>query len=297
MRTPTLAAAVVLLLLPACNRDAQVADTPTDPPAAATTPADAPPSPAQTAVASEEPTPSSAPAGPTVEVWYARDTPRGIFVEPEAHELEEPTPAVARAALTALLQRAPADPGLTNLVPDGTRLLDVDLDGETLVVDLDLPRANLGSAAETAMVQQIVHTATQFPTVQDVQILDEGEPPTSGHVDLSAPVGREEFAMSPIIIASPAEGDTVAPGDVEVQGTANVFEANLELQLVDPDDNVVEETFTTATCGTGCRGDWSYTFTDVTSAGTWTIVAIEPDASGGAEGAGPFVTRRTFRVP
>jgi spore germination protein GerM len=296
MRTSTLAAVVALLLLPACNRAAQVADSVTESAAPATTPSTAAPSPAETAVASEDPTPTPPAAGQTVEVWYARDTPRGIFVEPETHQLDEPTPAVASAALTALLERPPVDPELSNLVPDGARLLDVDLDGETLIADFSLPGLNLGSAAETAMIQQIVHTATQFPTVQNVQILDEGEPLASGHVDLSEPVGREEFAMSPIIISSPAEGETVAGGDVDVEGTANVFEANLELQLLDPDDNVVEETFTTATCGTGCRGDWSHTFSDVTTAGTWTIVAIEPDASGGAEGAGPFVTRRTFTV-
>ena len=228
-------------------------------------------------------------------MFFARDTDRGVFVEPESRTPREPSLGVARIALTILVTEQPEDPGLINLVPDGTSLLGVDLDGTTLTVDLDLPdRINLGADFEAAMYQQIVHTGAQFATVEAVRVLDNGETPASGHLDLSEPLEPDEFALAPIIITSPEEGEQVDSGEITVTGTANVFEANVELRLVNPSEEVVEETFTTATCGTGCRGEWEHTFT-VDEPGRWTIVAIEPDMSDG-EGGGPFVTERHVRV-
>jgi hypothetical protein len=291
MRTSVATLAILLALaLPACNRGGQVAQDPTDPAPSTTAPQVTSPD-----SATEPAADATEPVGPgSVQVFYARDTERGVFVEPEQRTPSESTVAVARAALTILVTERPDDPGLVNLIPDGTSLLGVDLDGTTLTVDLDLPRANLGAAFETAMYQQIVHTGAQFATVESVLILDDGETPESGHLDLGEPIQPDEFALAPIIITSPAEGETVAAGEVTLTGTANVFEANVELRLVDPDEQVVEETFTTATCGTGCRGDWEHTFT-VTEPGRWTIVAVEPDMSDG-EGFGPYVTERHFTV-
>lgn len=291
MRTLPVAVVVLLILgVGACNRGAEVA-APASPEPTATTAADAtlPPTPA------DETAPPSEPVGPDpVEVFFARDSDRGVFVEPENRTPDESSLGVARMALTILVTEQPQDPGLINLIPDGTSLLGVDLDGTTLTVDLDLPTFNLGSGFEAAMYQQIVHTGAQFATVQAVRILDSGRPPESGHLDLRDPVAPDEFALAPIIISDPAEGDEVASGDVTVSGTANVYEANVELRLVNPSEEVVEETFTTATCGTGCRGDWEHTFT-LDAPGRWTIVAVEPDASDG-EGNGPYVTERHVTV-
>lgn len=282
-------AALLILGLPGCNRGAQVA-APSSPAATATTAPEAtlPPAPSETAPPSEA-------VGPdTVEVFFARDSDRGVFVEPETRTPKESSLGVARTALTILVTEQPRDPGLVNLIPDGTSLLGVDLDGTTLTVDLDLPSFNLGSGFEAAMYQQIVHTGAQFATVRAVRILDSGQPPKSGHLDLRDPVAPDEFALAPIIIDTPAEGDEVDRGALTVTGTANVYEANVELRLVDPSEEVVEETFTTATCGTGCRGDWEHTFT-LDEPGRWTIVAVEPDASDG-EGFGPYVTERHVTV-
>ena len=294
MRTSVAAIATLLILaLPACNRGGDVAEqAPTEPaPTAAVTVVPSAPATASTAA----PDPAD-PVGPeSVAVFFARDTPRGVFVEPEMRTPKESSRGVARIALTILVTEQPQDPGLINLVPDGTSLLGVDLDGTTLTVDLDLPdRINLGADFEAAMYQQIVHTGAQFATVEAVRVLDSGEVPQSGHLDLSEPLTPDDFALAPIIITSPEEGEQVDAGEITVSGTANVFEANVELRLVNPSEEVVEETFTTATCGTGCRGDWEHTFT-VDEPGRWTIVAVEPDMSDG-EGGGPFVTERHFRV-
>lgn len=283
-------AALLILALPACNRGGEVAQSPTDPgPTAATAEATSAP-----ATETEAPAPAE-PAGPDpLQVFFARNTDRGVFVEPETREPPDPSLGVARMALTVLVTEQPRDPGLINLIPDGTSLLGVDLEGTTLTVDLDLPRLNLGADFEVAMYQQIVHTGGQFATVERVRVLDNGQPPESGHLNLDEPVEPDEFAVGPIIIETPSEGEVVDAGEITVSGTANVFEANLELRLVDPSEEVVEETFTTATCGSGCRGEWEHTFT-VDEPGRWTIVAIEPDMSD-EEGGGPYVTERHFTV-
>ena len=41
-----------------------------------------------------------------------------------------------------------------------------------------------------------------------------------------------------------------------MRGTANVFEANVTLVLKDSKGRVLARRFTTATCGTGCRGSY-----------------------------------------
>ena len=56
----------------------------------------------------------------------------------------------------------------------------------------------------------------------------------------------------------PGIGDLVA-GPIVVKGTANVFEANVSIEVVSGNGKVLARTFTTATCGTGCRGRYQAT--------------------------------------
>ena len=313
MRTrPTFALAVLLVLAAACSQATQPSAGPTAAEPEVTTSAgattDAEPTEAEAtetvpAEATEDPgavEPSPRSAGrQTLEVWYVRSSHRGPFVEPERFRPAQSTTGVARAALEALLTRKPRDPGLINLVPGGTTLLDVTLEDRVLTVDLDLPDAGagVGSEFEALLYEQIRHTGAQFPTVRRVEILEEGGDPRSGHLDaakIRGPARPDRFAVSPIIVTRPAHRQKVAAGDVRVRGSANVFEATVGLVLIDPNGDVAEEAFTTATCGTGCRGTWAHTFT-VDAPGTWTVIAAEDDASDG-EGGGPFTTERTFVV-
>ena len=58
-----------------------------------------------------------------------------------------------------------------------------------------------------------------------------------------------------ILVTSPALGQEVG-SPVLISGSANVFEANVSVKILDENDEVIAETFTTATCGTGCRGTY-----------------------------------------
>lgn len=58
-----------------------------------------------------------------------------------------------------------------------------------------------------------------------------------------------------IVVRRPSAGDRVA-SPLVIAGDADVFEATVSLRLVTADGRVLAEDFTTATCGSGCRGDY-----------------------------------------
>jgi hypothetical protein len=60
---------------------------------------------------------------------------------------------------------------------------------------------------------------------------------------------------APIEVGSPVAGASVT-SPVVVSGTADVFEATVSMEVRDELGHVVGSGFATATCGTGCRGDY-----------------------------------------
>jgi hypothetical protein len=68
---------------------------------------------------------------------------------------------------------------------------------------------------------------------------------------------------------------------VTVRGSANVFEANVTVDVTDSAGRLVGTAFTTATCGTGCRGTFSVTVPyEVRVAQRGEIVVHDDDAAG-----------------
>jgi hypothetical protein len=59
-----------------------------------------------------------------------------------------------------------------------------------------------------------------------------------------------------IVVTSPRPGDQVS-SPVRIRGNANVFEATVSISILDAAGDEIVKTFTTATCGTGCRGTFS----------------------------------------
>lgn len=236
----------------------------------------------------------------TTTAYFARTDDSGIWVEPETHELDTPTVAVARAALELLIAGETRDPGLASMLPTETELVGVNIDGEVLVADFSSTLATRGgsSAEEGALAQQLAHTAAQFEGVEGVLVHIDGAEITElwGHLDWSEPVAPDPFALTPITIESPRWGETVATGALTAEGQANTFEATVLVRLIDPQGSTVEDTFTTATSGTGERGTWAHTFEhELDTPGTWAVEVEEPDPSGG-EGRPPYVHRVEFTV-
>lgn len=158
--------------------------------------------------------------------------------------------------------------GFENLVPSAVGApVGTSVDGSQITIDYGpefLDGAG-GLLADFTMLNQIVFTATQEEGIDSVQFLVDGQPITafgSEGLDLTEPVTRESFLteVNSILVTTPVEG--VGHGSIEFGGIANVFEATVNMQLLDDTGQVVHEDVTMATCGTGCWGEYSFQVVD-----------------------------------
>lgn len=155
-----------------------------------------------------------------------------------------------------------AETGGETAIPEGTELLGVHREGSTLFVDLSSEfESGGGSLSMQLRVAQVVYAATQFEGIDDARLMIEGEmvDAIGGEgVMVSEPLTRRDFQdFAPnIVVEQPRPSQEFSPGDA-VSGFANVFEANVSIEVVDAKGKKLVETFTTATCGTGCWGDFS----------------------------------------
>jgi hypothetical protein len=228
-----------------------------------------------------------------LEVWFARDN--GLVAVRRVHA---PTQLVATAAIDALLDgptAAERSAGLSSAVPAGTRLLGIAIRDGLATVDLTSEyQAGGGALSMQTRLGQVVYTLTQFPTVQKVRFRLDGSPVnvfSSEGIVLDHPVGRGDYSdlLPAIVVDKPAAADHVT-SPVTVSGTANVFEANVTVEVLDAKGKVVGTTFTTASCGTGCRGTYSVDVTyKVPKEQPGTIVVHDDDAAG--TGAPPHSVR------
>lgn len=103
---------------------------------------------------------------------------------------------IARRTVEELCQGPPADSELFPTIPPGARLKDINIKNGLATVDFNQNLKSRhwgGSTGELLTVYSIVNTLTQFPSVEKVQILIEGErvQTLAGHLDISRPLARE----------------------------------------------------------------------------------------------------------
>jgi len=229
---------------------------------------------------------ATTPATASVAVYLLRDGK----IAPVRRTIEA-TPAVARAALTSLLD-GPTDgekrAGLVTAIPGTTTLRDVSLSDGVAIVDLDGTFADgANGTALKERVAQVVATLTRFPTIRRVAFRLDGEPVTTmggeEGVRLSPPLGRRQIeGQTPqILVESPLPGDRVT-SPIRVRGTANVFEATVSFEVRDEGETVVQRSFTTATSGTGTRGTFETALSVPGLEGRATVVAFEASAEDGS---------------
>lgn len=175
--------------------------------------------------------------------------------------------AVARASLAALLRgptAAERRAGYLSAIPPGTVVHDLGLARGVLTVDLTRRfESGGGSLSMQLRVAQVVFTATQFSSVRRVAFRIDGRPVAAiggEGVMVSPPVGRAAFEAQapPILVEQPLPGDRVRTPLV-VRGSANVFEAQLAVDVQTPAGKVLAHRNVRASSGTGTRGRFSVT--------------------------------------
>lgn len=204
----------------------------------------------------------------------------------------------ARSSIDALLAGPTAQEraaGLSSAIPKGTKLLGIALHDGVATIDLTSEYATGGGALSMQdRLGQIVYTLTEFPTIKKVLFHLDGAPvhvfSTEGIV-LDHAVGRSDYVnlLPAIIVNNPTRGQVIKSGHT-VSGSANVFEANVTIEVLNARGRVLGKTVTLATCGTGCRGTFSARIKfHVVNRQPGTIVVHDDDAAG--TGSPPHVVR------
>ena len=137
----------------------------------------------------------------------------------------------------------------------------------------------------SARLAQVACTLDQFETVKGVSFELDGQPVDvfSGEgIVLDHPVRCRDYEeLLPVILVEHPSIGQASRAAVTVSGSANVFEANVTVRVLDAGGTELARDFTTATCGTGCRGTFSIAMDfEVTHEQAGTIVISDDDAAG-----------------
>jgi hypothetical protein len=266
-RLPMLMISGVCLLAAGCGAPSSGALGPA-PTATAQTPSPAVSSGTGTASAAPSPSgqrPTATPAqGPAREIglqaWFSRNGK--LFV---TKRTVPATTGIGQAALDRMLtgpSAAEYAAGLRSRIPAGTTVRGVRISAGIATVDLSSSFESAASpSAMPLRIAQVVYTLTQFPTVSGVRFAINGQGVTVvGGVPVQSPQTRAMYGgyLPAITVRSPVIGARVT-SPVTVSGTADVFEATVSVRVLDSAGHEIARTFTTASCGTGCRGDYSVT--------------------------------------
>jgi len=126
-------------------------------------------------------------------VYFA--TKDAMYLVPEVRTVPK-NDQPARTALEQLFTE-PRNKELVRVMPPGTKLKNLVIKDQIAYVDFSehiIKNNPGGSATEVLLVSSIVNTLTEFPQIQKVQILVEGNKVATlnGHLDVSEPLSRSE---------------------------------------------------------------------------------------------------------
>lgn len=131
----------------------------------------------------------------TMQLVVYHATKDAMYLVPEMHKV----PVNSHPARTAieLLQAGPKNPEFVGVMPAGTQMKNITVKDHIAYVDFNdklIKKNGGGSASEILLVGAIVNTLTEFPDIEQVQILVNGKKieTISGHMDTSEPLSRSE---------------------------------------------------------------------------------------------------------
>lgn len=126
-----------------------------------------------------------------IKVYYPDENATGLVaVEKSIKDTDNKYQAAVEALMAGTEKK-----GLANVFPKKAKLLQVTVSGKVAKVDFsrELQKNFVGgSTGEEMLIGSVVNTLTEFPEIQKVQILVDGQEveTLSGHMDLSQPLPR-----------------------------------------------------------------------------------------------------------
>lgn len=181
----------------------------------------------------------------------------------------------------------PAD--FMNAVPAGVEALVVRrADGTDNALIIEMNEAFRDGAggllADFTMLNQLIYTATTLEGIEEVHFIVNNEPIVafgSEGLSLESSVNRQSFQehLGLIYLTEPVVFD--GDGTVDVVGISNTYEATVYLIVRSGAGEVVHEAFTTATCGSGCWGDFEFTIDEALVDADSTIQVLAYSAEDG----------------
>lgn len=177
---------------------------------------------------------------------------------------DDPVAGAMIALLAGPTSSEAAGRTISSAIPAGTRLLGLTVADGVATVDLSREyESGGGSLSMFVRLGQVVFTLTQFPDIGSVVFNVEGQRVTvfSGEgiaLDGAQSRADSEGVLPAIFVDQPAYGAAIAnPG--RIVGTANVFEAQFRVTLLDAAGTTIADVPARAACGTGCRGAFDVT--------------------------------------
>jgi hypothetical protein len=264
---------------------------------------ESPTAPSPTEPVTPPPADESQTGGEVVPVYYVTETTRGNRLAREFRDVPTPDGPLV-AAVATMLAEPPLDPDYQSLWFPDTQVRSVEVLDNVIEVDFtgETDYTGVRDEVATLAVQQLVFTVTaaasdaglngQLP----VQILVDGEPPAQmwGQLDLAAPIARapQVDVWQLVQIDSPPDGAVVGRS-VTISGVALAFEAQVNWQVFDDEGNVIDDGFAMTTDSSKFA---PFTFEVDLDPGFYSVVVIDSDPTGGAEGSGPMSDTKNFSV-
>ena len=205
----------------------------------------------------------------------------------------------ARGAVAAVIDGPNTDEtaaGYGTVIPSGTSLRTVSVENRKATVDVSAGFTSGGGSLSMRMrVAQIVYTLTRLGVADSVRFMIDGKAVESiggeGFIVTDVKPGEFDDLLPPVLTEFPTPGATVAPG-FAFKGLANVFEGNVEFELLDAVGAVIAKGF-----ATGMMGAWGQFQTSVMfasrPAGSLTFVVFTTSPK---DGERQNVTRIPVRV-
>ena len=198
-------------------------------------------------------------------VYYVKMTDTDTYLVREVHTVTV-AERIEIATLEQIIHGEPVTEGAYRVLPPDTRVLGIAvMDGlATIDFSREVLNANVGAAGEALGIQSIVNTLTELPEIEQVMFLVEGDLDERaqdwwGHIGLAElqPFERDlSMVWEPAIWVNEPQPGIEVSSPLTVQGSARVYEATVNLRLVDRDEAVLVDTFTTATAGGPARGEF-----------------------------------------